>query len=38
MLLCIDKQEKSITPILIDRDTMTDVPIYGPFGDRPEAE
>ena len=33
MLLCIDKQEKSITPIHIDRDTMTDVPIYGPFGD-----
>ena len=33
MLLCINKQEKSITPIHIDRDTMTDVPIYGPFGD-----
>lgn len=33
MLLCIDKKEKSITPIHIDRDTMTDVPIYGPFGD-----
>ena len=33
LLLCIDKQEKRITPIHIDRDTMTDVPIYGPFGD-----
>lgn len=33
LLLSIDKQEKTITPIHIDRDTMTDVPIYGPFGD-----
>lgn len=33
LLLSIDKQDKTITPIQIDRDTMTDVPIFGPFGD-----
>lgn len=33
LLLSIDKQNKTIKPIHIDRDTMTDVSIYGPFGD-----
>lgn len=33
LLLSIDKQNKTIKPIHIDRDTMTDISIYGPFGD-----
>lgn len=33
LLLCMDRPNKMITPILIDRDTLADVRIYGPFGD-----
>lgn len=33
LLLTVDKQNKNIIPIHIDRDTMTKVRIYGAFGD-----
>ena len=33
MLLVMDRQNKTITPIPIDRDTITEIPIYGVFGD-----
>ena len=33
LLLTVDKQNKRIIPIHIDRDTMTKVQIYGAFGD-----
>ncbi len=33
MLLSVDKVHKTITPVMIDRDTMTEVPVYGVFGD-----
>jgi len=33
LLLSIDRNRKTITPVHIDRDTMAQVPVYGPFGD-----
>lgn len=33
LLLSIDKRNKKILPIHIDRDTMTEIQIYGAFGD-----
>lgn len=33
LLLCIDRSKKTITPIQLDRDTMTQIQIYGTFGD-----
>ena len=32
MLLSIDRRNRAITPVMIDRDTMAQVPIYGVFG------
>lgn len=32
MLLSIDRRNRSVTPIHIDRDTVTDVKVYSPFG------
>lgn len=32
LLLSIDKKERTVTPIHLDRDTMTPVQIYGTFG------
>jgi len=32
MLLSIDRHNRTITPIHIDRDIVTDVKVYGPFG------
>lgn len=33
LLLSLDRVSRAVTPLLIDRDTMTPVPIYGVFGD-----
>lgn len=32
MILSIDRRQRTITPIHIDRDTITDVRVYSPFG------
>lgn len=32
MLLSIDRRQRTVTPIHIDRDTVTDVRVYSPFG------
>ena len=32
LLLSIDRQNKTITPLHIDRDTMTEAKVFGPFG------
>ncbi|MBR2718407.1 MAG: LCP family protein [Clostridia bacterium] len=32
MLLAIDRHHRTVTPIHIDRDTVTDVKVYSPFG------
>lgn len=32
MLLTIDRHNRTVTPIHIDRDTVTDVKVYSPFG------
>lgn len=32
MLLSIDRHHRTVTPIHIDRDTVTDVKVYSPFG------
>lgn len=33
-LIVVDNAEKKVTQIQIDRDTMADVQLYGPFGDK----
>lgn len=33
VVLCIDRVNRTITPIMLDRDTMTEVQTYGIFGD-----
>lgn len=32
LILSVNRRERSITPVMIDRDTMTQVPTYGVFG------
>lgn len=32
LLLSVNRRDRSITPVMIDRDTMTQVPTYGVFG------
>ena len=33
LLVTFDKKNKSVSTLQIDRDTMTDIRVYGPFGD-----
>ena len=34
LLLAISRHDRSITPIHIDRDTISEIPVYGAFGDK----